>query len=92
MDMWPFRSKSSFKDVNTNLGKTILKDLKSDGWKVTSEYSNKMFDKSIDFDAYTLKRGGLKIEFEWDNWEEWTITGPSDVLCELAQRYPLSLR
>ena len=87
--MWPFPAKRSFKDVNTDLGNHILRDFKSEGWKVTSEYSDQMFDKGIDFDAYSLKRDGVKIEFEWDNWEDWIITGPAEVMSELAQRYSL---
>jgi hypothetical protein len=90
--MWSFEKKMILKGINTDLGNSMLRDLKTDGWKVTSEYSDQMFDKGIDFDAYTLKRGGAKVELEWDNWKEWTITGPTAFLVGLAERYNLTNR
>ena len=87
--MWPSSGKRSFEGVGTDLGRTILKDLKSDGWEITSEYSDQMFDKGIDFDAYTLEREGCRIDFEWTNWQEWTMTGPPETMAALAARYPL---
>ncbi len=39
-------------------------------WKITVEYSRKLFDKGIDFDLYQLENNGENILFAWTNWFE----------------------
>ncbi len=85
--MWPFKKKIKLADIETEFGNKIIKDLLSKGWKITSEYSDKMFDKSIDYDSYTLKQKGNKLCFEWDNWTEWTIEGPELLIKDLTLTY-----
>lgn len=82
--MWPFRKKLILEDIETQAGYSLLKALINEGWEVTSQYSDQMFDKGIDFDAYTLQRNSDKIEMEWDNWTEWTLSGPRDVITKIA--------
>ncbi|MCG8612622.1 MAG: hypothetical protein MI864_19095 [Pseudomonadales bacterium] len=77
-------------DIETDLGGRILDDLKSKGWKVVSKYSPFAFDKGIDFDRYTLSKNGQRVEFEWDNWLEWKITGPEPVIKEIAREFSLT--
>lgn len=68
-------------DINTELGNRILTHLVDAGWRVEYEYPESTIDKGIDFDAYTLVREGQKLDFEWDNWDEWQICGsPSAIL------------
>ena len=55
-------------NIETSLWNQIITELISNGWAISSEYDN--FDKGIDFDAKTLRKGKSKIYFEWDNWEE----------------------
>ena len=57
--------------IETALWNQIINDLVSDGWTISSQYAN--FDKGIDFDSKTLRKGKSKIYFEWDNWEEGEI-------------------
>ena len=81
-----FRKKHRISDVRTETGAAVLKSLISDGWKVSSEYSVDMFDKGVDFDFYTLKRGTLRLHFEWDNWMEWSITGSRRALVQACDK------
>jgi hypothetical protein len=76
-------------NIETELGNTILAQLKSEGWKRKSQYSPFAFDKGIDYDSYTLKKDGQELFFEWDNWFEWKVSGPEDVLGVLAQRFAI---
>ncbi|TWT90531.1 hypothetical protein Mal64_09230 [Pseudobythopirellula maris] len=85
--MWPFPKKIQIENIETESGNAILKALLQDGWRVTSEYSDQMFDKGIDFDAYTLKHGSDRIDMEWDNWFEWKITASESVASDLAARF-----
>lgn len=58
-------------NIETSLWNQIINDLVSDGWVISSQYDN--FDKGIDFNSKTLRKGKVKIDFEWDNWEEGVI-------------------
>ncbi|WP_205695301.1 hypothetical protein [Corallincola luteus] len=48
------------------------------------------FDKGIDFDSYTLKKGKQTLHFEWSNWFEWEIEGDDDVIQSLIVSFQLS--
>lgn len=77
---------AKIENIETALGNEILESLKVDGWKVTKQYSPLAFDKGIDFDSYTLKKDGQRINFEWTNWFEWTIRADQAVIAEINQR------
>ncbi len=76
-------------NIKTQTGNTILDALKKDGWKQTQEYSPLAFDKGIDFDSYTLKKAGETLAFEWTNWFEWEISGSTEVIENLVEKYGL---
>jgi len=76
-------------NIETNLGNTILDELKEDGWKVSAEYSPLAFDKGMDFDSYTLKRNKAKLYFKWTNWFEWQIQGSDIEVNYLITKYKL---
>jgi hypothetical protein len=63
-------------DIKTELWNTVIADLQQEGWKITSKYDG--FDAGIDYDALTLKKDELKIDFVWDNWSE------GEIICEPA--------
>ena len=69
--------------IDTSKGNDILDQLKSEGWKIKSQYNPLAFDKGIDYDCYELVLGGQKISFEWDNWFEWTLKGSEDLFKNL---------
>jgi hypothetical protein len=75
--------------IKTNLGNRMLEDCLSGGWKKTSEYSSLMFDKGIDYDAYTIEKGHKLLEFEWTNWEEWEISGSEEAIDWLIKQYQM---
>ncbi len=77
------------KDIKTELGNQIIDDLLKDGWKKVKEYSLLAFDKGIDYDSYTLKKGWSKLKFVWDNWFEWEINGSAKDINALIDRYQL---
>jgi len=76
--------------IKTDLGNKILEDLLSQGWEKIDEYNLLAFDKGVDFDSYTLRKGRLKLEFEWTNWFEWTIVGAEAELGVILEMYELN--
>ncbi len=66
----------------------MLADLGTEQWKTVSEYAG--FDKGIDYDLVVLKRQGIKLKFEWDNWFEGNVKGPDILVQELRERYRLT--
>ncbi|MFI8745998.1 hypothetical protein ACIGKL_12650 [Pseudomonas sp. NPDC077186] len=75
--------------IDTEVGNGILDNLKAEGWRQVAQYSPLAFDKGIDHDSYRLRRGRDELNLEWDNWLEWKISGPGDVVEEIAQRFSL---
>lgn len=75
--------------IGTDTGNEILLHLKKDGWKVTDQYNRLAFDKGIDFDSYTLKKGTEKLYFEWNNWFEWEIRGSGSEISNLIAIFKL---
>jgi hypothetical protein len=72
--------KASIQDLKTELGHEVIQILISAGWTITNEYDPNMIDKAIDFDAYTLSKDSEVLDFEWDNWFEWKITGSVETI------------
>lgn len=80
-----FQRKLKLEEVKTSVGYETVKMLTKRGWEITSEYSEDMFDKGIDLDGFTLKKGKEKLNFEWDNWTEWTIEGGKEAIAEVSE-------
>ena len=78
-------------DIPTELGNDIIETLKKNGWKIRKQYNLFAFDKGIDFDSYTLKKGTDMLHFEWTNWFEWEIKGNPEKIIELADEYKLKI-
>ncbi len=76
--------------IETELGNQIIENLLKSGWKKTKEYNVLAFDKGIDFDSYTLKKGSAQLKFEWTNWFEWEVTGSKPAIEALIKTYELS--
>ena len=77
--------------IKSDVGFAIFETLKAEGWRVTSEYSPLMFDKGIDFDAYTLKKEKQVIYFEWTNWFEWEIKAKPEIILPICERFALPI-
>ena len=68
----------------------MLEGLESIGWKTYSRYSG--IDAGIDYDCIRLRRNGTKLKCEWDNWDEWSIEGPSAEINEIASQFHLTAK
>lgn len=79
----------SLEMIDTEVGNRILDSLKAEGWKQVAQYSPLAFDKGIDYDSYRLRRGPDELNLEWDNWLEWKISGPREIMTEIARRFAL---
>lgn len=49
------------------------------------------FDAGIDYDCIKLKKGSKTIKCEWDNWTEWSIEGPQNLVEAIATRFQLPI-
>jgi hypothetical protein len=56
----------TIKNIETSNWNKTIEFLINDSWSISSEYY--CFDKGIDYDSKTLKKGKERIYFEWDNW------------------------
>lgn len=65
---------ATINDIPTEKFNNLIENMISDDWKKTYEYSG--FDAWIDYGKIKLRRGSIKIIFEWDNWTEGSIEGP----------------
>ncbi|PZW45237.1 hypothetical protein [Pseudomonas sp. URMO17WK12:I2] len=75
--------------IDTEVGNRILESLKANGWRQVAQYSPLAFDKGIDYDSYRLRRGLEELRLEWDNWFEWTLSGPRERIEAIAKRFSL---
>lgn len=73
---------STIKDIPTDQFNSIIEKMISLGWRKTYEYSG--FDAWIDYGKVKLKKNGTKLTFEWDNWTEGSIEGPTKEIEEIA--------
>ena len=78
--------------IETETGNEIITQLMKEGWKLSDQYNRLAFDKGIDFDSYTLKRGREVVSFEWSNWFEWEIQGSEIEITQLITKYQLKVR
>ena len=76
-------------NIDTEMGNKILEQLRQDGWKISDQYNRLAFDKGIDFDSYTLKKGNDELYLEWSNWFEWEIKGSECEIGNLIAKFKL---
>lgn len=74
-------------DIATARGYEIIEYLVAEGWQVVLDYSG--FDKGIDHDWYILQKADAKLDFFWDNWTEWTITGDRGAIALVSTLFGL---
>ena len=74
-------------DIPTDIFYQIISELRSEEWKAVLEYAG--FYAGTDYDLVVLKRQGVKLKFEWDNWLEGSVEGPNTQVQELRARYSL---
>lgn len=81
----------SLEMIDTEVGDEILDSLKAEGWRQVAQYSPLAFDKGIDYDSYRLRRGLDELRLEWDNWLDWKLSGPREIVEEIARRFALEM-
>lgn len=81
------RNHATIKDIPTGYFNSIIQRLKSEGWKQTHEYTG--FDAWIDYGAVRLRKNGVALFFEWDNWTEGSIEGPRRIIEDFAKQHSL---
>ncbi len=79
-------------NIDTDLFYSIIKFLKENGWELTAEYDQNIFDKGIDFDLYQLSRNSETILLVWDNWFEGEIKATIKILNEIAEHFKFILK
>lgn len=79
----------TLENIETEVGNRIMASLKAEGWRQVAQYSPMAFDKGIDYDSYRLRRGLEELRLEWDNWFEWKLSGSSELIEEIAERFSL---
>jgi hypothetical protein len=73
---------ATIKDIPTDQFNNIINKLIDSGWKKTYVYDG--FDAWIDYGKVKLKSRRCKLTFEWDNWTEGSIEGPTEIIEILA--------
>ncbi|MGP0173042.1 hypothetical protein ACSVIJ_14300 [Pseudomonas sp. NCHU5208] len=81
----------SLEMIDTEVGNEILDSLKAEGWRQVAQYSPLAFDKGIDYDCYRLRRGLDELKLEWDNWLDWKLSGPREIVEDIARRFALKV-
>lgn len=76
-------------DIQTELGNQVLRVLLQSGWQIEYEYPDTAMDKGIDFNAYTLVKGDDRLEFEWDNWDEWQLRGSPSLVRGICAQFAI---
>ena len=78
---------ATIKDIPSDQFHQIIESLIASGWNKTYVYDG--FDAWIDYGKVKLKGNGCKLTFEWDNWTEGSIEGPSKEIEYLATQNKL---
>lgn len=80
---------ATINDIPTEQFNALIESLLQSGWRKTYSYDG--FDAWIDYGKVKLRKGRVKLTFEWDNWTEGSIEGPRSVLDDIAGRHGLSV-
>jgi hypothetical protein len=78
---------ATIKDIPTDRFNQLAASLAALGWRRTREY--KGFDAWIDYGCIRMRRRGVRLKLEWDNWTEGSIEGPRAAVEEIAREFGL---
>jgi hypothetical protein len=76
------------KDIKTEVFNSILDAYLKAGWKAVFVYDG--IDAWIDYGRVDLEKAGLKLCFEWTNWQEGEISGTEALIAEIKQTFQLA--
>ncbi len=80
---------ATIKDIPTERFNALLAELLSSGWKETYRYGG--FDAWIDYGEVKLRKAGVRLTLEWDNWTEGSIEGPASFVEAFAKERGLAV-
>lgn len=78
---------ATIKDLPTDQFNDVARKLVALGWRKTGEYTG--FDAWIDYGCIRMRRNGVKLKLEWDNWTEGSLEGPRAAIEAIAQEFGL---
>lgn len=78
--------------IDTELFYSIINHFTKTGWKISIEYSTKLFDKRIDFDLYQLTKNGETILFAWTNWFEGELKTSSTLIDNIEEQFSIKFK
>jgi hypothetical protein len=81
------RGLATIKDISTKRLRELIDLLAQSGWRKSSEY--KGVDAWVDYGRITMRKGGVKLKLEWDNWTEGSVEGPRGIVEEIGREYGL---
>jgi hypothetical protein len=82
--MFKLRGLATIADIPTGEFNALIASLQKEGWRRTYEYTG--FDAWIDYGCIKLRKRGVTLKCEWDNWSEGSVVGPALQVKELAVR------
>ena len=80
---------ATIKDISGDKFKAVAAELARQGWRQSSRYAG--FDAGIDYDSFRLRKGLVSLKCEWDNWTEWSVEGPRQVIETIARENQLKV-
>jgi len=82
---WQFRVRglATIPEIPTEEFNQLVERLQTEGWEKTYEYHG--YDAWIDYGCIRLKRNGVCLKCEWDNYHEGSIEGRAAIVEEIAQ-------
>jgi hypothetical protein len=78
---------ATIKDIPIARFNELIVQLRSNGWCQVSEYDG--FDAWIDYGRIGMRRRGVRLRLEWDNWTGGSIEGPRVAIEEVAREHGL---
>ena len=82
--LFKLRGLATIADIPTREFNALVASLQQEGWHRTYEYSG--IDAWIDYGCLKLRKQGVTLKCEWDNWTEGSVEGPKLQVEELAVR------
>jgi hypothetical protein len=79
------RGLATIKDISTEKLREMTDLLTRAGWRKVSEY--KGVDAWVDYGCITMRKAGVKLKLEWDNWTEGSVEGPRRIVEEIGREH-----
>lgn len=80
---------ATIKDIPTDQFNQLARRLVAAGWRKTSDYDG--FDAWIDYGRIRMRKAGVRLTLEWDNWTEGSIEGPRIAVESIARELAMNV-